>query len=54
MQRALSAALTRKGDSTDKASCEWVFGRLKTEMYYYREWSGVTPEKFMLHVDTYI
>ncbi|HCO9937786.1 TPA: IS3 family transposase, partial [Escherichia coli] len=24
------------------------------EMYYGRKWSGITPEKFMQQVDTYI
>ncbi|EEW2260135.1 IS3 family transposase, partial [Escherichia coli] len=27
---------------------------LKTEMYYGRKWSGITPEKFMQQVDVYI
>lgn len=31
-----------------------LFGRLKTEMYYGRKWSGIMPEKFMQHVDAYI
>ncbi|ELD0488321.1 IS3 family transposase, partial [Escherichia coli] len=44
----------RKGCSHNNAACEGFFGRLKTEMYYGRKWSGITPEKFMQHVDTYI
>ncbi|KDA60435.1 integrase core -containing domain protein [Escherichia coli 2-011-08_S1_C1] len=27
------------------------FGKRKTEMYYGRKWSGITPEKFMQQVD---
>lgn len=27
---------------------------LKTEMYYGHEWSGVTPENFMKHIDACI
>ncbi|HGA5941663.1 TPA: IS3 family transposase, partial [Salmonella enterica subsp. enterica serovar Saintpaul] len=43
-----------EGCSPDNAVCEGFFGRLKTEMCYGREWSGVTLENFMVHVDTYI
>ncbi|ECG0110424.1 IS3 family transposase, partial [Salmonella enterica] len=50
----LIRSMSRKGCSPDNAACEGFFGRLKTEMYYGREWSGVTLENFMLHVDTYI
>ncbi|EOF5818441.1 transposase, partial [Salmonella enterica] len=50
----LVRSMSRKGCSPDNAACEGFFGRLKTEMYYGREWSGVTLENFMLHVDTYI
>ncbi len=41
-------------NSLSNAACEGFFGRLKTEMYYGRKWSGITSEKFMQHVDTYI
>lgn len=50
----LVRSMSRKGCSPDNAACEGFFGRLKTEMYYGREWSGVTLENFMQHVDTYI
>ncbi|EKH4848761.1 IS3 family transposase, partial [Escherichia coli] len=50
----LIRSMSRKGCSPDNAACEGFFGRLKTEMYYGRKWSGITPEKFMQQVDTYI
>lgn len=50
----LIRSMSRKGCSPDNAACEGFFGRLKTEMYYGREWSGITPENFMRYVDTYI
>ncbi len=50
----LIRSISRKGCSPDNAACEGFFGRLKTEMYYGRKWSGITPEKFMQHVDAYI
>ncbi|SQW22093.1 putative transposase protein [Escherichia coli] len=50
----LIRSMSRKGCSPDNAACEGFFGRLKTEMYYGRKWLGITPEKFMQHVDAYI
>ncbi|EBS5765058.1 IS3 family transposase [Salmonella enterica subsp. enterica serovar Enteritidis] len=50
----LIRSMSRKGCSPDNAACEGFFGRLKNEMYYGREWSDVTLENFMQHVDTYI
>lgn len=50
---SLIRSMSRKGCSPDNAACEGFFGRLKTEMYYGHEWSGVTPEHFMQHVDAY-
>lgn len=47
-------SMSRKGCSPDNAACEGLFSRLKTEMYYGSKWSGITPEKFMQHVDAYI
>lgn len=51
---SMETSMSRKGCSPDNAACEGVFGRLKTEMYHGREWSGITPENFMQHVDAYI
>lgn len=50
----LIRSMSRKGCSPDNAACEGFFGRLKTEMYYGREWSNVTLENFMQRVDAYI
>ncbi len=50
----LIRSMSRKGCSPDNAACEGFFGRLKTEMYYGRKWSGIMPEKFMQQVDAYI
>jgi transposase InsO family protein len=36
--------MSRKGCSPDNAACEGFFGRLKMELFYYRDWAGVfTP-----------
>lgn len=50
----LTRSMSRKGCSPDNAACEGFFGRLKNEMYYGRNWSGVTLEDFMKKVDGYI
>jgi len=58
LQRISSSGLTRsmsrKGCSPDDAACEGFFGRLKNEMYYGRNCSGVTLDDFMKQVDGYI
>jgi putative transposase len=50
----LVRSMSRKGCSPDNAACEGFFGRLKTELFYYRDWVGVTIEQFIQIVDTYI
>ncbi len=43
-----------KGCSPDNAACEGLFGRMKNEMFYGLDWSGVSIEAFMEVVDEYI
>lgn len=50
----LIRSMSRKGCTPDNSACEGFFGRLKTEMYYARDWSGITLDSFMDQVDTYI
>ncbi|QKJ68273.1 IS3 family transposase (plasmid) [Deefgea piscis] len=50
----LVRSMSRKGCSPDNAACEGFFGRLKTELFYYRDWAGVSIEQFTQMVDTYI
>lgn len=50
----LTRSMSRKGCSPDNAACEGFFGRLKNEMYYGWDWSGVTLDGFMQQVDGYI
>ena len=40
--------------SPDNAACEGFFGRLKTELFYPRNWQNITIEKFIQIVDAYI
>lgn len=50
----LQRSMSRKGCSPDNAACEGFFGRLKVEMFYGRDWTHVTIEKFISILDTYI
>jgi transposase InsO family protein len=40
--------------SPDNAACEGFFGRLKTELFYPRNWRDSTIEQFIEVVDSYI
>jgi len=50
----LVRSMSRKGCSPDNAACEGFFGRLKTELFYAREWKATTVEQFIKEVNSYI
>jgi putative transposase len=50
----LVRSMSRKGCSQDNAACEGFFGRLKTELFYPRDWKTATIEQFVKEVDAYI
>ncbi len=50
----LVRSMSRKGCSQDNAACEGFFGRLKTELFYPRDWRTITIERFVREVDAYI
>lgn len=50
----LVRSMSRKGCSPDNAACEGFFGRLKTELFYPRNWQDTTVQQFMQIVDAYI
>lgn len=50
----LIRSMSRKGCSPDNAACEGFFGRLKTELFYPRQWHSTTIEQFMQALDSYI
>jgi transposase InsO family protein len=55
MQNArLTRSMSRKGCSPDNAACEGFFGRLKTELFYPRDWRTTTIDQFIEIVDSYI
>ncbi len=50
----LTRSMSRKGCSPDNAACEGFFGRLKTELFYPRDWRTTTIEQFIQILDSYI
>ena len=50
----LIRSMSRKGCSPDNAACEGFFGRLKTELFYPRNWQDITIDQFIRIVDAYI
>jgi transposase InsO family protein len=46
--------MSRKDCSPDNAACEGFFGRLKTELFYPRNWQDVSVDQFLETVDSYI
>mgnify|MGYP004457929167 FL=1 len=46
--------MPRKGCSPDNARCEGFFGRLKTEFFHGRDWSGVTIGEFIGMLNAYL
>jgi putative transposase len=50
----LVCSMSRKGCSPDNAACEGFFGRLKTELFYPRNWRDTTIEQFIDAVNRYV
>lgn len=50
----LVCLMSRKGYSPDNAACEDFFGRLKTELFYSRNWLFTSIEEFVAALDSYI
>jgi putative transposase len=50
----LIRSMSPKGCSPDNTTCEGFFGRLKTELFYPRNWQDITVEQFIQIVDSYI
>jgi len=50
----LKRSMSRKGCSPDNAACEGLFGRIKNEMFYNRQWQGVSLDDFIKILDDYL
>ena len=55
MEKAgLKRSMSRKGCSPDNSACEGLFGRLKNEMFYNRDWTGVSIREFIDILNEYL
>ena len=46
--------MSKKGCSPDNSACEGLFGRLKNEMFYNRDWTGVSIQEFIDILNEYL
>ena len=53
-EAGLTRSMSKKGCSPDNSACEGFFGRLKNEMFYGKDWKGISIQDFILRVDAYI
>lgn len=47
-------SMSKKGCSPDNSACEGVFGRIKNEMFYNADWSGVNISEFIGILSNYL
>lgn len=50
----LERSMSKKGCSTDNSGCEGLFGRLKNEMFYNRDWIGISILEFIDILNEYL
>jgi transposase InsO family protein len=53
-QAGLTRSMSKKGCSPDNSACEGFFGRMKNEMFYGKNWMGVTVDEFIQEVNAYV
>jgi transposase InsO family protein len=53
-QAGLTRSMSMKGCSPDNAACEGFFGRIKNEMFYNRDWRGVSIREFIKILNDYL
>lgn len=50
----ISRSMSKKGCSSNNSAYESFFGRIKNEMFYFREWSNVSLENFKTILNDYL
>ena len=53
-EAGLIRSMSKKGCSPDNSACEGFFGRVKNEMFYGRDWKGVSLDAFIGLLDSYL
>lgn len=46
--------MSQKGCSPDKAACEGLFGRIKNEIFYNRDWYDTRIQQFIAILNEYL
>lgn len=55
MEKAsLERSMSKKGCSPDNAACEGLFGRLKNELFYCHDWTGIKISEFIDTLNEYL
>lgn len=52
--QVLNGQCPKKGRSSDNSACEGLFGRLKNEMFYNQDWTGVKISEFIDILSEYL
>lgn len=50
----LKRSMSKKGCSPDNSACEGLFGRIKNEFFYFRDWKDVTVDEFIDRLNKYL
>lgn len=50
----LTRSMSKKGCSPDNSACEGLFGRLKNEMFYNHDWTGIGISEFIATLNEYL
>lgn len=50
----LTRSMSKKGCSPDNSACEGLFGRLKNEMFYNMDWTGISINTFIDILNDYL
>ena len=50
----LTRSMSKKGCSPDNSACEGVFGRIKNEMFYNTDWTGISISDFIEILNKYL
>lgn len=53
-QAGLKRSMSKKGCSPDNAACEGLFGRIKNEMFYNKNFTGVSVQEFIDILNGYL
>lgn len=53
-ENGIARSMSKKGCSPDNSACEGLFGRVKNEFFYYRDWHGVKAEEFIAHLNAFL